>query len=75
MTINAAPETGRTKDTKLTYQQTVNRIKFNRECGVVKMERYDDCILLTTGSGLTTKVSLGFFKTCRPMTVIEGNAP
>lgn len=62
-----------TSPTPRTYQQALSIQEMGRECGVRKMERYDDCILLTTGFG-TTKVSHNFFK-FKLMIVRKGNAP
>lgn len=59
---------------KLTYQQAVSRQKFDRECGVTKMERYDDCILLTSKYG-ATKVPHNFFERHLPIPTRKGNAP
>lgn len=62
------------KTTNLTYRMSMNRQQFDRECAVRRMERYDDCIVLTTGWG-QTKVPHGFFDKMRPMIVCKGDAP
>ena len=69
-----ASEPTKTQATKRTYQQEKSYREFCEECGVRKMERYDDCILLTT-KNLTVKVPHEFFSKVRPMIVREGNAP
>lgn len=62
---------------KRTYQQAVSYQKFCWECGVDKLEMYDDVLLATTNSGLKhrfCKEDVGLF---RGMVAIvrEGNAP